>query len=181
MPPSRPHSACSEQLLESSPPHCLLYTAATHEPRSSVQYDGHDPVPASPGMRITLVILKVDSYSFSPSRLSRPTPHTVAYDSSFFPDAIKLWNKQPVEISSAFSLFMQKSCLKLPTLFNINTKLLHTYYVNTKLFFGWYPACISCWYCKVVIKNVLTSSLTTIWWVRQVTLINLSITMNSIE
>ena len=39
-------------------------------------------------------------WSFNPYHLSRPT---LGYDCSFFHDAIKLWNKVPVEISSASS------------------------------------------------------------------------------
>ena len=77
--------------------------------------------------------------SFNPSHFSEPTAHTVAYVSSFFPGVIKLWNKLPLVISSAsslsLSLFKRYISLKLPTLFNINTRLLLwlIYYVNTWL------------------------------------------------
>ena len=43
--------------------------------------------------------------NFNPSRLSGPTPHTLAYDSS---DTAKLWNKLPAEIVSAPSLSVFK-------------------------------------------------------------------------
>ena len=42
--------------------------------------------------------------SFNPFRLGGPTPHTVAYDNSFFPDVIRLWNKLPTDIASSSSL-----------------------------------------------------------------------------
>ena len=46
--PSRPRSACSARPPESFPPHCWPSSDAARAPRSSDQYDAHDPELASP-------------------------------------------------------------------------------------------------------------------------------------
>ena len=74
---------------------CFLYQV-----RSGSFFFPNAPVSASP--------MDPRLRNFNPSRLRGPTPHTLVYASSFFPDAVTLWNKLPAEVASAPSLSIFK-------------------------------------------------------------------------